>query len=178
MLDLAAVGVGWVHVHAVIVRSQLCLLSGDPAGATDAERAARALRNPFALATVLNMQGSVAQAAGDDALALDMLREAADLATEVGTTWTLVYTLPGLAVVAARRGQPELAAELFAAGSATAEAASLSRSFPPDLASAQRWLQAVQGDLGPATFERAWARGRRVVITEVPALVRRITDPA
>jgi predicted ATPase/transcriptional regulator with XRE-family HTH domain len=182
VLELAGPGDRWARVGAVIARSQLVMATGDLAGAAaildGAERAARELASPFTLATVLNMRSSVAQALGDDEASLGHLVEAADLAVEVGTTWTLVYTLPGLAVVAARRGRAELAAELFAAGPATAEAASLALSFPPDLAAAQRRLQEVQSALGPDAFERAWDRGRRSTLADVPALARRITAPA
>jgi hypothetical protein len=153
-------------------------LEGAATALQEAEVAARDLASPFTLATVLNMQSSVAQAVGDDAAALGYLREAAALAAEVRTTWTLVYTLPGLAVLAARGGQAELAAELFAAGSATAEAASLAVSFPPDLASARRALQEVQAELGPEVFEQAWSRGRRASPADVSRLTQTITGPA
>ncbi len=53
--------------------------------------------SPFTLATLLNVQASLALLAGDDDAALDLLDEAAQLAAVVGTTWTLVYTLPDLA---------------------------------------------------------------------------------
>ncbi|HSK55985.1 MAG TPA: helix-turn-helix domain-containing protein [Jiangellales bacterium] len=178
-LERAGTASAWGAAHAVIADAQLRMSTGDVAGAAarldEAERAARELGSPFTLATVLNMQGTVAQAGGDDSAALDRLVEAADLAAEVGTTWTLVYTLPQLAVLAARRGQPALAAQLFAAGSATAEAASLAVAFPPDLESAQRWLQAVQAELGAEAFAQAWDAGRRVRPADVPGLARSIT---
>jgi ATP/maltotriose-dependent transcriptional regulator MalT len=180
-LERAWTGGGWASAHAVITRAQLLMGTGDLAGAvdalTEAERVARELDSPFTLATVLNMQGTVAQAAGDDATALANLVEAADLAAEVGTTWTLVYTLPQLAVLAARGGQRAIAAELFAAGSATAEAASLAVSFPPDLESAQRWLHRVQAELATEAFDQAWDAGRQVTPADVPGLARRITGP-
>ena len=183
VLELAGPDDRWARVGAVIARSQRVMASGDLAGAAatldDAERAAReSSPAPSPWRRCSTCRAAVAQALGDDEASLRHLVEAADLAAEVGTTWTLVYTLPGLAVIAARRGQAELAAELFAAGSATAEAASLALSFPPDLATAQRRLQEVQAALGPEAFERAWDRGRRTALADVPALARRITAPA
>jgi len=81
-------------------------------------------------------------------------------AAEVGTTWTLAYTVPGLAVLAARSGRLELAAELFAAGSATAEAGAVAVTFPPDLELAARWLPVVRTELGEDAFRRAWEVSR------------------
>ena len=76
------------------------------------------------------------------------------MAAEVGTTWTLVYTLPALGILAARRGLFELAAVLFAAGAATAEASSVAVSFPPSREGADHWLATVRRELDP----EAWAR--------------------
>jgi hypothetical protein len=124
---------------------------------------------------VLNVQASLALAADDDAAALDRWIEAAALAVEVGTTWTFVYTLPGLAVLAARSGMHQLAAELFAAGSATAEAASVAVTYPPDLESAGQWLPAVRAELGEDAFRRAWERGRGLRPDDVPRLAATIS---
>jgi predicted ATPase/DNA-binding XRE family transcriptional regulator len=170
---------GWVRAHAALAEAQLLFATGDVAASAatlaEAERLARELGSPFTLATLLNVQATVALAADDDAAALDRYAEAAALAAEVGTTWTLAYTLPGLAVVAARRGLPELAAELFAAGSATAEAGSVAVSFPPDLESAGAALSAVRTELGEDAFRRAWERGRGLRPDDVPGLAGAIS---
>ncbi|SOE03545.1 ATP-binding protein [Blastococcus haudaquaticus] len=170
----------WAGAHTALAESQLRFQAGDGEGAVaalgEAERLARELGNPFSLATVLNVRASFALAADDDRTALDTWTESAVLAAEVRTTWTLVYTVPGLAVVAARRGLPELAAELFAAGSATAEAGSVAVTFPPDLAVAAHWLAVVREELGEDAFRRAWERGRGVRPEDVPGLAARISD--
>ncbi|SNS22436.1 Predicted ATPase [Geodermatophilus saharensis] len=178
-LRLAAeTGQTWARAHAVTARGQLLLQSGDHAGGAAelavAERLARELGSPFTLATVLNVQASLAQLAGDEDTALARWTEAADLAAEVRTTWTLAYTLPGLAVVAARRGSPELSARLFAAGSATAEAASVAVAFPPDVELARLVLPEVRAALGEEAFGRAWDAGRLLRPGDVPALARQI----
>ena len=120
-----------------MAEGQRLMQTGDLGGATgallDVERRARRLGSPFTLATALNMQASLAQVIGDDDAAIVRLVESADLAADAGITWTLACTMPGLAVLAARRGRLELAAELFAAGSAAAEAAAVAVTFPPDL---------------------------------------------
>ena len=103
------------------------------------------------------------------------LTEAAELAARVATTWTLAYTLPSLAVCAAQRGDSEVAAELFAAGSATAEAAAVAAAFPPDAEAARQWLPAVRSALGEEAFGRAWRRGRALRPADVPALAARIS---
>jgi predicted ATPase len=174
-------GLRWALAHAALAQAQRLVQAGDlpgaAAGLDDAERVAREIGSPFTLATVLNMRATLAQGTGDDDVALACLTEAADLAAAVGTTWTLAYTLPGLAVLAAQRGRPELAAELFAAGSATAEAASVAVSFPPDLERAGHWLAAVRAELGGEAFRRAWERGRGVRPADVPGLAARLTRP-
>ena len=91
----------------------------------------------------------------EDAVALDKLIEAAELAADVGTTWSLVYTLAALAVLAARRSMTELAAVLFAAAGATAEASSVPVSFPPSREGADHWLAVVRNRLNVET----WAAG-------------------
>ena len=63
----------------------------------EAETIARRAGLPFTLGVVLNMQAMVAELTGADDVALDHLGEAAE--AEVGTTWTLVYTLPALGVL-------------------------------------------------------------------------------
>jgi hypothetical protein len=131
---------------------------------------ARELGSPFTLATILNVQASLALAIDDDATASAHWTEAAALAASVGTSWPLAYALPGLAVVAARRGRPELAAELFAAGSATAEADSVAVTFPPDLEAARQWLPAVRAELGEEAFAAAWERGRGLLPADIAGL--------
>jgi hypothetical protein len=172
-------GIAWAQAHAVMAQGQRWMQAGDLERAAvvlrGAESSARELGSPFTLATVLNVQASLAQVTGDDDRALDRLLEAADLAAVVGTTWTLAYTLPGLAVIAAQRGLPELAAELFAAGSATAEAAAVAVSFPPDLEIAGRWLPEVRSHLGEREFGRAWERGRGLRPADVPGRAALIT---
>jgi hypothetical protein len=135
---------------------------------------ARTHRLPFTLAMVLNMQATLALQTGDDPAALGPLVESARLAAEVGTTWTLVYSLPALAGVAARTGQPDLAATLFGAGAATAEATLLAVSFRPDADAADAQLAAVREQLPAAAFDRAWAHGRGLRIDELLEQVGRI----
>jgi hypothetical protein len=179
LLALSQRADSWAGVHAGFAHGQLLMAEGDLSGADvvlhAAEADARTLGAPFSLAIVLNIRASVALARGEDDTSLRCLVEAAELAAEVGTTWTLVFTLPALAVNAARRNQPELAARLFAAGSATAEASSLAVSFPPDLASAQHGLSAARAALGEEAFARAWDAGRRHRTSDVPDLARSVS---
>jgi hypothetical protein len=155
---------------------QLLFGAGDLAGSAalldEAERVAREAGSPWTLATVLNMQASLALARDDDRAALECWTESAELADAIGgSTWTMTYTWPGLAVLAARRGWPEL----FAAGSATAEAASLAVTFPADLESLGRWLPVVRERLGEEGFRRAWERGRQLRPADVSRLSREIS---
>ncbi|WP_051684052.1 helix-turn-helix domain-containing protein [Blastococcus sp. URHD0036] len=172
-------GALWAELHAVMADGQRLLRAGDAEGCraalATAEDLARRLGGPFSLASVLNMQATLAQSTGDEAGGLAPLTEAAGLAAEVATTWALAYTLPALAVCAAQRGEHEVAAELFAAGSATAEAASVAAAYPPDAEAVRQWLPAVRSALGEEAFGRAWRRGRTLRPADVPALAARIS---
>ena len=140
----------------------------------EAEAIARRAGLPFTLGVVLNMQAMVAELTGADDVALDQLEEAAELAAEVGTTWTLVYTLPALGILAARRGLFELAAVLFAAGAVTAEASSVTVSFPPSREGADHWLATVRRELDPEEWDRAEDAGRALAPVSLPGLAATI----
>ncbi len=170
------------RAHEHIVRSQVALVRGDlgagHAALCEAEVLGRGPAGPFTLATVLNMQATVALLGGDDDEALVRAGEAARVAAEVGTTWTLVYTLPALGVLATRRDRPELAAALFGAGEAMAEASLLSIAFRPDLEAAALHLAEVRLRLSPDALARAWERGRALDGDGVVALLPEISAPA
>jgi predicted ATPase/DNA-binding XRE family transcriptional regulator len=139
-----------------------------------AEAIARRAGLPFSLAVVLNMQAVVADVTGADDLALGQLSEAGALAAEVRTTWPLVYTLPALGVLAARRGLFETAAVLFAAGIATAEASAVAVSFPPSREGAEHWLATVRRELDPESWARAEEAGRTLPLDQLAGLAAQI----
>jgi tetratricopeptide (TPR) repeat protein len=141
-----------------------------------AEAIARSAGLPFSLAVVLNMQAVVAEVTGADDLALDQLSEAGALAAEVRTTWPLVYTLPALAVLAARRGLFEVAAVLFAAGIATAEASAVAVSFPPSREGAEHWLATVRQKLDQKTWDDAEETGRALPLEALAELTEQIRE--
>jgi len=141
----------------------------------EAERIARRSGLPFTLAVVLNMRAEMAEFTGAGDLAtLDQLTEAAELAAEVGTTWSLVYTLADLAVLAARWSLLETAATLFAAAEATAEASSVRVSFPPSREGVDHWLGVVREQLDAETWRRAQESGRTLPPSAVADLARQI----
>ena len=141
----------------------------------EAERIGRRSGLPFTLAVVLNMQAEVAELTdADDLVTLDQLTEAAELAAEVGTTWSLVYTLAALAVLAARRSLLELAAVLFASAEATAEASSIPLSFPPSREGVDHWISVVHEQLDAETWRRAQESGRTLPPSAVADLARQI----
>jgi predicted ATPase/transcriptional regulator with XRE-family HTH domain len=168
----------WAMAHALLADAQRFLTVGDfeaaTATLTEAERLARELGSPFTLATVVNVRATQSLLVGDEDAALQRYQETTRLSAEVGTTWTLVYGLPGLATVAARRGQMQEAAVLFAAGATTSDASSLVVAFPPDLAFAQEALSAVRAELGEEAFQAAWERGRDLPTAELPAWADRV----
>lgn len=169
----------WLQAHVLLARAQLALLGGDLEGTTAsldmAEALARSGAGPFTLATALNVRTTVALLVEDDDLALRSATEAAELAADVRTSWTLVYTLSALAALAVRRGRADLAAELYAAGAATAETSLVEVAFRPDLESAEAHLQEVRRRLSDEEFDRCWTRGRTLGMAEVLELLPEIS---
>lgn len=184
LVELSEVGGddAWAQAQGLIARSQVALLSGrldDCAVALDAaEELARAGAGPFTLGTVLNLRTTLALLADDDVAALRSTAEATELAAEVGTTWTLVYTLSALAILAVRGGRPDLAAELFALVAATSEASLVGVAFGPDVESAEVHLAEVRRQLSVDELERRWTRGRELGIDDVVELIPEISARA
>ena len=174
----SAVDDPWANAHAQLAEGQRLMTLGrfDEATETlaDAERFARALGSPFTLAVLLNVRATQDLLVGDTDAALVRYQEATRLSVEVGTTWTLVYGLPGLATVAARHGQMDLAAVLFAAGATTSDASSLVVAFPPDQAFAAEALTRVREALGDKEFRAAWERGRDLRTEDLPSWADRV----
>lgn len=177
LAEASSLGAGvdpWVVAHLRLLHGQIEVLSGDLVAAGhilgDGERLARLLASPFTLATVLNVRASLAKLTGEDAEALELLIEAAGLASEVGISWTQVYTLPGLADLAVRGGQPELAVRLYAAGAALADGTGLAVSYPPDVERGADGIALARAQLDPQTFERLWDSGRGLALDQVAAL--------
>lgn len=173
------IGDPWLSAHARTVEGQALLLRGESEASgralAAAEETARGGELPFTLATVLNMQATLALQVGDDDAALRHLVESVHLAAEVGTMWTLVYTLPALGGLAARRGDAALAVTLFAAGSAAAQASLLAVSFRPDAEAADAQLEAARQQLSEEELRRAWEHGRSLDIVEVLELLPQLS---
>ena len=179
--SLGSTAGAWIAPHIQLLRGQIQVLGGEldaaRASLAEAESLARRLASPFTLATVLNVQASLARQSGGDEEALARFVEAAGLAGGVGISWTLVYTLPGLAELAARAGQPELAVQLFGAGAALAEAAGLVVSYPPDVDAAALGRERARQSVDDSTFARLWEVGRLLPLNSVAALAETIATP-
>ena len=107
------------------------------------------------------MRAEMAELSGaDDLTTLDQLPRPPSWRPRSGTTWSLVYTLAGLAVLAARRSLIEVAAVLFASAEATAEASSLPLSFPPSRKGVDHWLRVVREQLDADDLAAAQESGR------------------
>lgn len=169
----------WVVVHLRLLQGQIEVIAGDMEAARatlrDAEGLARRFAGPFTLATVLNVQASLATLAGEDADALVKLVEAAEVAAEAGIFWTQVYTLPGLADLAVRRGEPELAARLYSAAATLAAGTGLAVSFPPDVERGALGLAQARAELDPRAFQRLWESGRMLRPDRLASLVGRLS---
>ena len=172
---------GWIGSHTLIARAQLLMMDGEiiacRAVLDDAEQLARRAAGPFTIATVLNVQATLANLTGDDDLALDRASLAARTAADAELIWTLVYTLPMLASQAASRGHHELAVALFAASEVTAESSLLTVAFRPDQDVAAEQLEAMRIELSEVDFQRAWEWGRTLSINDIVDLIPSISGP-
>ncbi len=171
---------GYIGSHALLVRSQLRMMEGDRALCRamldEAEEMARSSAGPFTLAMVLNVQSTLAQLDGDADRSLERSTAAARTAAGAGVVWTLVYTLPMLAMHAASRGHHELAVALFAASSVTAESSSLAVVFRPDRELTDGYLDTLRNELSADDFHRAWEWGRSLGIDDVVDLIPSISE--
>ncbi|MBD3783800.1 MAG: hypothetical protein IE926_12770 [Micrococcales bacterium] len=130
---------------------------------------ARALGNPFSLATSLNLQATLTELLGEEAQTAALLGEALDLGLEGRLSWPLGYTLPALAALALRVSDPAGAAWLFGAAADVSAADAVAHTFPVSRALSDRGLDATRQALDEATFTREWELGRVAGDAEVRA---------
>ncbi len=165
-VDLAATAepAPWASLHCRIAAGQVALLAGrlDEAERllVEAEADARALGNPFTLATTLNLRATVTELRDAHSETAALLAEAAELSVDARISWTLAYTLPALAGVAVRLGELQAGAQLFGASASYSAEHSVAASFQTAKALAERDLAAARDELGEAEFRTAWDAGR------------------
>jgi tetratricopeptide (TPR) repeat protein len=122
------------------------------------------------LPRVLTDLGHALRDAGEAARALALYRESLALLGLGGYKPHLIRNLEGMAAVAAMQGQPERAAQLFAATASSREA--IGAPLPPSARDAhERSVAAVRATLGADAFEAVWttgwARGLTAMVAEV-----------
>ncbi len=169
----------WHHAHAVASLAQADLAEGDlgsaRTGLIAAEAAARALGNPFTLATVLNIRGTLEELAGDRAATARAVLEAVRLGLAARMGWTLAYSLAAAAGVAAAAGELVVAAELFGAVASLSASHEVDPRFAASAALAEGALTGVRRGLGPAAYAQAWSNGRTASLDQLGALIDRLS---
>ena len=183
----------WHHAHAVagLAQCELVIRSGDRSlpfddpgdprshaaidrarrGLVEAESEARTLGNPFTLATVLNVRGTLEKLAGDDQATADAVLEAVRLGLRARMGWTLAYSLAAVAAVAADAGEPVIAGQLFGAVAALSASHAVDPRFAASQALASRAEDQVRRQLSPHALETAWADGRAASFDRIAELV-------
>jgi DNA-binding CsgD family transcriptional regulator/tetratricopeptide (TPR) repeat protein len=152
---------------------------GDLAAAREHLEAAIALRRGRdfgSLSASLVNLAAVHRDAGDPSTAADLYKEAVSLRWERGERKGLAEALAGLAVLAARGGQPEHAARLLAAVDALCGALGTALS-PPERPHREAALVAARGVLGRDAFAGAWEAGRAMPLEAVVALAAEVGRP-
>jgi hypothetical protein len=119
---------------------------------------------------VLTDLGHALRDAGEAARALALYRESLTLLGVAGYKPHLIRNLEGMAAVAALQGQPECAAQLFAAAASSRDAIDAPLPLSERVAH-ERSVAAVRATLGGDAFEAAWtvgwARGLTGIVAEV-----------
>ncbi|MFD1811935.1 ATP-binding protein [Rhodococcus gannanensis] len=171
---------GWLTAHARLGLGQLALVSGDVDVAqtrhAEAVAEARRLGNEFTLATVLNSAASVCEAGGDDSGAAAMLGESLDLSVRLRLGWSLGYTLPAVAGLAARTGNPAGAAALYGAAARLNASDAVDPHFPPARSTADAGLDLARDTLGEKDFLAEWESGRTATAEQVASIAARVID--
>jgi len=166
----------WQVVHLRIARGLSALVGEDLVEAERtlrvAESEARALGNPFSLATTLNVLANVSELRDDHATSAVLLAEAVELSAEGSMGWTLAYSLPALAGVAVRVGEAATGARLFGASASYSAQHDVATSFQTMQELAARDLTAARTALGEAGFRQAWDDGRDATVDDVADLAR------
>jgi predicted ATPase/DNA-binding XRE family transcriptional regulator len=172
----------WRAAHRLVAEGQVALLAGRLEDAerllVDAEEHARALGNPFTLATALNVRATLTELQDAHAASARLLVEALELSVAASISWTMAYTLPALAGVAVRLGEPATGARLFAASASYSAEHAVATNFQPTRELADRDLAHARGQLGEDAFRTAWDSGRELTGPGVVALARGLSAPA
>ena len=113
--------------------------------------------------------GHALRDAGEAERALALYRESLALLGVAGYKPHLIRNLEGMAAVATIQGQPEHAAQMFAAAAAARE--EIGAPLPPsERVAHERRVAAVRAALGATAFEAAWpagwARGLAATVAE------------
>jgi hypothetical protein len=118
---------------------------------------------------MLTVVGQAALSRGQCDLGAARMAESLTLAMSTGTHLLLVWTVQGIARVAAARDELERAARLYGASDALARVTEFG--LPPlDRAGYEQTMEMVRGRLGDNAFEAMRATGQAMTLDEVIAL--------
>jgi hypothetical protein len=109
------------------------------------------------------------QLGGDDARAVDLLRESIGLSRALRDTYALGYGLIRLAGALVALGQGERAARLYGAAEALREMTGTPIQYAGHRALYERQVEALREQLDARTLEAAWAEGRAMTLEEAVA---------
>jgi hypothetical protein len=170
------IGDAFVEAHALIAFSQVDLLRCDIASAesflAEAERIARAEGNWFTLTDVLLTRARADLQFGSTERAEPALLEGLRLCGKTRDIWTAELTIVGLAIVAARTGDNELAVRLFGSADALREQTGTGLSWATWRDLADEHLAIARSRVGAPAFATLWAEGRSLGLDGAIEMVR------
>jgi tetratricopeptide (TPR) repeat protein len=131
----------------------------------------RQLGDAWTISWALGGRGEVARLQGDYELAGSLLRESLAMILERGYPVEIAFTLEALGHLAADQGRPARAARLWGAADALRDEvhSPLSPTYQRDY---RPYFDEARAELGQATFEAAWAKGRAMTTEEAIAYVQ------
>jgi DNA-binding CsgD family transcriptional regulator len=174
-------GEAWAESLATVFLGLLALVRGEHATAkvdlTRGLEMCRQNRDPTVMAQALEGLGRVAMAEGQHEEADLRLAESLTLRHEIGDRPGVADTLESLAAVAATLSRPQTALQLAGAAAALRQAIGAAQSpMRHDLL--ERWLPALQLDVGEEVSARSWATGQAMTIQETIALALTMHESA
>jgi tetratricopeptide (TPR) repeat protein len=128
----------------------------------------RQIGNPWAIGQMLEIMAAFSCRLGDYKRAVSLFAESLTIAQELGDKYSIAHCLMKMAGVIGVMGQPLRAVRLYGAAEALRNMIG-AHIEPRDRPDYERDLTTIRARLDDATFEAAWAEGRKLTLEQAVA---------